>query len=312
MSFNSVKVIQDSINTSGNRLITYEIETYRYIWAEVLTHKMINKNAQSSRAVPVNSVLSINEDSPVTPIVWGKNKGGMSASEVLDGIELESAKQLWQAAASSAFIYSKRLSDIGLHKMWSNRITEPFSRIKVVMSGTEWDNFEWLRDDPDAAQPEIVDLARKIKEAKSGSKPFKLFTGEAHVPYVHRSRAMSETVQDITYYDCHGKVLSLEDALKISASSCGQVSYRKLDESFEKALQIYERLFSGAKPHFSPAEHQGIAMKETKLQKYQAFIPENWEEGVSHVDREGFFWSANLKGFVQHRKLLENSMTFKK
>ena len=93
---------------------------------------MLNKNAQSSRAVPVKSVLSVNESGPVTPIVWGKNKGGMSASEQLEGIELESAKQLWKAAADSAFIYSKRLSDVGLHKMWSNRITEPFSRIKVV------------------------------------------------------------------------------------------------------------------------------------------------------------------------------------
>lgn len=33
MQINSVKVIQDSINYSGNRMITYEIETYRYIWA---------------------------------------------------------------------------------------------------------------------------------------------------------------------------------------------------------------------------------------------------------------------------------------
>ena len=149
---------------------------------------MLNKNAQSSRAVPVKSVLSINESDPVTPIVWGKNQGGMSASEVLEGVELESAKALWAEAAKNAFIFSKRLSDIGLHKMWSNRITEPFSRIKVVMTGTEWDNFEWLRDDPDAAQPEIVDLARKIKEAKAGSIPFELRAGEAHVPYVARIR----------------------------------------------------------------------------------------------------------------------------
>ena len=171
MSFNSVQAIQDSINLSGNRITTYEIETYRYIWAEVLTHKMLNKNAQSSRAVPVKSVLSINESDPVTPIVWGKNQGGMSASEVLEGIELESAKALWAEAAKNAFIFSKRLSDVGLHKMWANRPTECYSRIKVVMTGTEWDNFEWLRDDPDAAQPEIVDLARKIKEAKANSVP---------------------------------------------------------------------------------------------------------------------------------------------
>ena len=303
MSFNSVQVIQDSRNLQGNRLITYEIETYRYIWAEVLTHKMLNKNAQSSRAVPVKSVLSVNESDPVTPIVWGKNKGGMSASEQLEGIELESAKQLWRAAADNAFIYSKRLSEIGLHKMWSNRLTEAFSRIKAVMSGTEWDNFEWLRDDPDAAQPEIVDLARKIKEAKSKSTPFELRPGEAHVPYVGRLR--NDPRDGVVYLDSNDDILSLEDALKISASCCGQVSYRKLDDSFEKAMEIYNRLFDGPKPHFSPCEHQGIAMQVTKLQHLSVFNPEVWEDGVSHVDREGNLWSGNLKGFVQYRKLLE-------
>ncbi len=303
MSFNSVQVIQDSRNLQGNRLITYEIETYRYIWAEVLTHKMLNKNAQSSRAVPVKSVLSVNESDPVTPIVWGKNKGGMSASEVLEGESLEKAKLIWNEAAVAAFGYSKQLAELQLAKMWANRITEPFSRIKAVMSGTEWDNFEWLRDDPDAAQPEIVDLARKIKEAKSKSTPFELRSGEAHVPYVGRLR--NDPRDGVVYLDSNDDILSLEDALKISASCCGQVSYRKLDDSFEKAMEIYSRLFDGPKPHFSPCEHQGIAMQVTKLQHLSVFNPEVWEDGVSHVDREGNLWSGNLKGFVQYRKLLE-------
>lgn len=308
MSFNTVTVVQDSITEGGNRLITYEIETYRYIWAEVLTHKMLNKNAQSSRAVPVNSVLSINETSPVYPIVWGKNKGGMSATEVLEGEELESAKSLWNIAATNAFTYSKKLSELGLHKMWANRITEPFSRIKVVISGTEWDNFEWLRDDPEAAQPEIVDLARKIKEAKSCSTPLKLQAGWAHVPYVQRIVEMFNTVYEIHYYSGDSEI-TLEEALKISASCCGQVSYRKLDESFEKAMQIYDRLFDGAKPHFSPSEHQGIAMKREKASVFNRLFPSSWEEGVSHMDSKGNFWSSNLKGFIQHRKLLEKNFS---
>jgi len=302
MSFNSVKVIQDSTNTAGNRLITYEIETYRYIWAEVLTHKMLNKNAQSSRAVPVKSVLAVNEADPVFPLVWGKNQGGMSSFNVLEGTELESAKQLWKAASDHAFAYSKQLSEIGLHKMWANRITEPFSRIKVVMTGTEWDNFEWLRDDPDAAQPEIVDLARKIKEAKSNSETMLVFSGQAHVPYVHRV-----SIGNDMYYIVGESEVSLDIALKISASCCGQVSYRKLDDSFEKALQIYDRLFDGPKPHFSPSEHQGIAMKRTKLGSLNRLIGTKWEKGVSHVDNEGNFWSGNLKGFIQNRKLIEIS-----
>ena len=302
MSFNTVKVIQDSITQGGNRLITYEIETYRYIWAEVLTHKMLNKNAQSSRAVPVNSVLSINEDTPVEPIVWGKNKGGMSASEVLEGWQLEAAKQIWQESARTSFIFSKRLSDLGLHKMWANRITEPYSRIKVVMSGTEWDNFEWLRDDPDAAQPEIVDLARKIKEAKAESNPLLLKAGMAHVPYVTRRFA----ADNIMMYQVEGEgFVSLDTALKISASCCGQVSYRKLDDTFEKAMQIYNRLFDGPKPHYSPCEHQGIAMKSEKAGMIARISPNTWEKGISHMDKDCNFWSGNLKGFIQHRKLLE-------
>ena len=305
MSFNTVQVIQDSRNLSGNRLTTYEIETYRYIWAEVLTHKMLNKNAQSSRAVPVKSVLSINESNPVTPIVWGKNQGGMSASEVLEGEQLEEARKVWLELARTAFEGSKKLSDIGLHKMWANRPTECYSRIKVVISGTEWDNFEWLRDDPDAAQPEIVDLARKVKQAKAESTSFELRAGEAHVPYVTRLR--QDPRSQLQYLDTNGNDLSLEDALKVSASCAGQVSYRKLNDSFEKAMEIYARLFDGPKPHFSPCEHQGIAMKQTKIQFMQMFNPDDWEDGVSHVDRKGNLWSGNLQGFVQYRKLLENN-----
>lgn len=301
MSFNSVKVIQDSTNTAGNRLITYEIETYRYIWAEVLTHKMLNKNAQSSRAVPVKSVLAVNEADPVFPLVWGKNQGGMSSFNELEGVELESAKQLWKAASDNAFIYSKQLSEVGLHKMWANRITEPFSRIKVVMTGTEWDNFEWLRDDPDAAQPEIVDLARTIKEVKANSDSMLVFSGQAHVPYVERMQLDNE----MHYYVKGEGIVDLDIALKISASCCGQVSYRKLDDSFEKALQIYDRLFDGPKPHFSPSEHQGIAMNRTELGFFDRVFGTKWEKGISHVDNEGNFWSGNLKGFIQNRKLIE-------
>lgn len=303
MQVNSVKVIQDSINASGNRMITYEIETYRYIWAEVLTHKMLNKNAQSSRAVPVKSVLSINESNPVEPIVWGKNKGGMSASEVLQGEELDNVKQIWNALAVNAFEGSRKLSEAGLHKMWANRPTEPFSRIKVVMSGTEWDNFEWLRDDPEAAQPEIVDLAQRIKQAKKSSVPMLLISGWAHVPYVERA----EKEGFISYFVQGEGEVSLDIALKISASCCGQVSYRKLDESFDKAMDIYNKLFSGSKPHLSPTEHQAIAMRNTKASLINRVFPSTWEKGVSHMDKDGYFWSSNLKGFVQHRKLMEQS-----
>ena len=301
-TINSVKILQDSITPKGSRLVSFEIETYRYIWSEVMTHKMLAKNAQSSRAVPVNSVLGINESNPVKPIVWGKNKGGMSASEVLEGEALFHADRIWGDAAQMAFSATKSLNDIGLHKMWANRITEPFCRIKAVISGTEWDNFFWLRIDPDAAQPEIADLATMMKAAYDSNKPMSLNAGDVHAPYVHRERDSDGVLR---YFTDESKEheLDLELAMKFSASCNAQVSYRKLNTSFEKVMEIYDRLFDGAKPHYSPTEHIGIVMEDEYL--HYVDFSEPWQKGVSHMDRKGYCWSGNLKGFIQYRKLLE-------
>jgi len=305
---NQVKVIQDSINTSGDRMITYEIETYRYIWAEVLTHKMLVKNAQSSRAVPVKSVASVNEHNYVEPIIWGKNKAGMSASEELEGDNLKSARLIWAEMSQTAFSASNMLSDLGLHKMWTNRITEPFSRIKAVISGTEWDNFFWLRTDEEAVQPEFYDLACKMLDARNQSTPFLLRQNELHVPYIER---VVETKDGLVHYYSNDKEVSMQDAMKISASCIAQVSYRRLDTSYAKAMEIYDKLFSGPKPHLSPTESIAIALGNNRATLLERVFPSRLAKGVSHIDREGYLWSANLKGFVQYRKLMEEQFKSK-
>lgn len=258
----------------------------------------------NSRAVPVASVLKVNQEEPVHPIVWGKNKAGMSATEELEGNDLKEAKEIWFALAERSFKDSERLNALGLHKMWSNRPTEAYSRIKVVITGTEWDNFLWLRDDPEAAQPEIVDLAQRIKAEFFLSKPFLIHAGEAHVPYVERTREHSRW--HLSYF-CNGEEVTLEDALKLSASCSAQISYRALNDTYVKAMDIYSRLFSGPKPHLSPTEHQGIAMKNTRASLLQRIFPSLLEKGVSHIDRNGALWSANLKGFLQSRKIMEQT-----
>jgi thymidylate synthase ThyX len=291
-------IIKDSVNISDKvkpRLTTFELDYPRYIHGEIMTHRMLSRNAQSSRAVPVANTLRINEQY-VTPLVWGKNKAGMSSEETLEGIELESAKQLWDAAAKHAFAYSEQLSKVGLHKQWTNRITEPFSMIKTIISATEFDNMLWLRDDPDAAQPEIVELARKMKTALDNSTPEQLVHGQWHLPYIKVQR----DTESEKYFDSNGEEITLEEARMISASCCAQVSYRKLNETKEKAIDIYNRLFSGPKPHLSPVEHVAMAFEDVEW----------WEDmpkGVTHCDREGNLWSANFKGFIQYRQLLEQA-----
>jgi len=93
--FSYVKIIKDSISPDGIRLTTIEAELPRYIWAECLTHRWFGRNAQSSRAVPVKEVLRVNRENPVFPILWGKNRSGMSSIEELNYIEKQQASIIW-------------------------------------------------------------------------------------------------------------------------------------------------------------------------------------------------------------------------
>lgn len=296
----TAKIIADSISPQGVRLTTFELEYPRFIHAEMMTHRVFSRNAQSSRAVPVNKSL---EQAIISPVVWGKNKSGMSSDTTLSQDVINEVAYYWNAAARTCQDFAERMAKAGLHKQWANRCLEWFSPIKVVVTATEWDNFFWLRIDPEAAQPEIVELARKMKAEMDRSVPQHLNPGEWHLPYVLVAHGpeddpigyfiRSDTQQDWERID-------LVTAKKISASCCAQVSYRKLDTSIKKALEIYEKLFAGPKPHLSPVEHQATPMVSPSA----AYDPQYWENGVTHMTKDGAGWSGNLRGWVQQRQVM--------
>ena len=297
----SAKVIADSINHNGDRMTTMEIEYPRFILAELNTHRMLSKNSASSRAIPVKAMHEQIKASPAEPVYWGKNQAGMQAKEELTGTDITDAKFIWQRAMQDALHWAWALSDrIGLHKQIANRITEPWMTMKTVISGTEWANFFWLRDHPDA-QPEIAELAFKMRLAMDSSIPQLLNPGEWHVPYVTSYR---DSHSEVLYYvDANEKYITAEQACIISASCCAQVSYRKNDDSYEKAEKIFKQLIESQPCHASPVEHQATPMY---LPTYANYEPETWEPGVTHVSANGDLWSGNLRGWIQHRKLIAN------
>lgn len=311
----SAKIIADSISPQGVRLTTMELEMPRIILPEFNTHRVFSRNAQSSRAVPVSKSLA---SSITYPLVWGKNKSGMSSDELLDEQSAKECNFYWNSLARYCQDFCERMSKAGLHKQWANRPLEWFSSTKIVVTATEWDNFFWLRDDPEAAQPEIVELARQMKKAMDDSEPQRLKPGQWHLPYIELGVDDNGVVQyyisqpddpEATYT---GFVeIDLETAKKISASACAQISYRKLDTSIEKALEIYERLFSGSRPHLSPVEHIATPMEESgKFAKFGGvdqnlfYDPSTWEPGITHVARDGSFYSGNLRGWIQLRQVI--------
>jgi hypothetical protein len=267
----TAKIIADSVSPVGKRITTFEIEYPRFIHSEFMTHRMLSKNAASSRAIPVTETIKQVQRNPATPVHWGKNQSGMSAKEELSGAALYNVKQIWLEARDSAIEHVKELIEQGLHKQIANRILEPWVHIKVVVTATEWDNFFHLRNHPDA-QPEIHALAEVMWDVYSTNTPTEIGYDDYHLPYITREDRMK---------------YSLEDCIKLSASLCAQVSYRKSDESLEKALMIYDRLVTSTPVHASPFEHQATP----------SIIPDKP--------------SANFRGWYQYRQRLPHNVCTK-
>lgn len=297
------RVVADSINNTGNRITTFELEYHRYIHGEVMTHRLFGRNAMSSRAVPISKMIQQVKDKPATPIHWGKNQAGMQSKVELVGFELEQAQNEWALAAQSAVSHAEYLASYSGHKQIVNRLLEPFQMMKVVLTATEFANFFWLRCDADA-QPEIQELAKCMFEAMSESKPERLKVGEWHTPYVEHFRGSDGDASVQYIVDNVG--VSEEDAIAISSSCCAQVSYRNIDNSYDKAMTVYERLgVGGNKIHASPFEHLATPMNNDHLEDMHV-RGDKWPDGITHFSSKGEFWSGNLKGWTQYRQLLKN------
>lgn len=275
----SAKVVCDS-RYRDTRLITLEVEMHRFILPEFNTHRMISRNFQSSRAVPVEKMIEQVRNDPAIPVHWGKNRPGMVAKEEGD---VFTGVQIWDNAAQSAVEYADKLNKNGFHKQIVNRLLEPFMWTKGVVTATEktWNEFFKLRLHPDA-QPEIYALAAHIKKAIGDSIPVMLKAGEWHTPY-----ACASDFPPAEY----GLMRNVKEArIKVSASCNAQVSYRKLDDSLEKAMKVYDMLnlpvngvYPDDPPHFSPTEHIAKA-------------------GDCDVQLSGNFHTDD---FIQYRKVLE-------
>jgi thymidylate synthase ThyX len=294
----TARILADSVAPNGQRMTTMEIEYPRFILAELNTHRMLSKNSASSRAIPVKAMHEHMRLNPARPVHWGKNQPGMQAKEELTDNNLADVQFMWQRAQQDAMHWAHQMSErAGLHKQVANRITEPWMTMKTVISGTEWRNFFWLRAHADA-QPEIHELATKMWDAYNSSTPQLLQPGEWHVPYVTTQRGPDSTLH---YIDSNDTYITAKEARVISASCCAQVSYRKNDDSYEKAEKIFRQLIESQPCHASPVEHQATPMNLSSMRRSE---PETWEPGVTHHSANDDLWSGNLRGWIQHRKLI--------
>lgn len=301
-------------------LITLEVEFHRFILSEVNTHRVLSRNYQSSRAVPVPKLIEQVRNNPAMPVHWGKNQAGMVANEQMeDYADFGKGEYQWSGAAVHAAERAETLYKQGYHKQIVNRLLEPFMWTRGVITATRegWNSVFALRCHPDA-QPEFQALAYKIKEAIENSKPQMLKPGGWHLPYIESFWGRPGSgYGDRQYFPIFLQTkeekstrtwnaeYSLPDVIKISTSCCAQVSYRQLDDSLEKAIKIYDMLnlpeggkFKKDPCHFSPCEHQACVLGD----KDRGFF------GEGGFGLNGNFGTLGQTKWGQYRKILEKGL----
>ena len=282
-------------------IFTAILEYPRIIHAEFMTHRQWSKNSSSSRAIPAAKVIEQLEDNMFVPEYWGANQAGMKARSALDEEVAERAQEIWIETGRSVIESTKLLQGLNLHKQLTNRISEAFQMIKVCASGTEKNNFVHLRKHGDA-QPEIQDLATVFVDALEATPARDLLPGEWHLPFFGDGIWTP------------GMDISLEDARMISVSCAAQTSYRKSDDSIEKARDLFKIFFDTTHIHASPAEHQATPLGVPNWNMYPATafsdLFANANEGATHVDKYGDVWSGNFKHFAQYRQFIPGNAIY--
>lgn len=225
--------------------ISVSSEYHNFLANGITVHNCFSRNASSSRAVPVERTIQNILNDPWVPSDVYKNCKGMQGKDIVNEDDYDIFCKEWQDAAFKAIDVAHKMIDNGFHKQHINRILEPFTKIKVIVTATEWSNFFDLRLSPDA-DPEIQHLAKAIKlamDAVSNTYAYINVHGGRTLPYV--SFDEMDAIDDL-------RILTL-----ISAARCARVSYLNHDGSkpdILKDLTLAKRLIDSG--HMTPFEHQ--------------------------------------------------------
>jgi thymidylate synthase ThyX len=266
------KIICDSLNPYNNkRITTFSITLPRFILPEFLTHRMLSRNSQSSRAIPTEKLIARVVDDPFVPESFGSNIPGMQAGPDLGPEDDKLARLRWLDERDDAVRLSRFYLGLGVHKQIANRPLELYSWHTVIVTATEWENFFNLRTHK-FAQPEFQRIAKMMKEGYESS------TGcvdRYHLP-------LCPDLEDL--FDQY----EINQICMISAGRCARVSYLTHDGHRDPKADIDLATQLMKNGHMSPFEH--VARASTMLIHSGNFI--GWSQFRKQIAGEDV-WREN-------------------
>ena len=275
------KIIQHTKTKFGDELITMQTCAPKFLDAEIEKHRTLSSNSSSDRAIPW--AKNINTPMFVPYDIRAKAAGMQGYEQLPDGIKSTLHDDL-KILRRHIVQKLKKYAD-NVHKQHLNRYLTPFVLQKKVLTGNlKWFSYFVSLRAEGGADPAVQDLARKITHAITHSEPTMLKNGRIHLPYANESE---------------------EKALVRSVARCARVSFLNHEDretTLQEDLKLYNLLLDGK--HSTPFEHQAWAMQKHEVTSALYIAPGNWERGVTHMNREGFLFSGNFKGYIQYRQLL--------
>jgi len=281
------EIIADSLNPVGKRLTTFIVSLPRPLLSELNTHRALSKNSASSRAIPFEKMLEMVKTNPFIPLRFQKDHKGMQGTEYFEGEEEKDCIQDWLNArdkaieAATSFVHP-------VTKQLRNRLLEPFMWHRVILSGTDFENFFALRAHKDA-EIHIAALAYKMLEEYNKSTPKQLKVGDFHIPF--GDKFDEQRLQSLYYsgkFTLGESIVSklspyTDLKIRVSVARCARISYHNYEgkDDYEQDMKTCDKLFGSIPRHLSPTEHVAVALSSD----------------------EKF---GNFTGFKQYRYMFEN------
>lgn len=239
----NAQIIADSINPAGQRITTFILPRFpKCLLAELNTHRMLSRNAASSRAIPLERVIKSIEADPFIP-TWTQKQAGMGGKVIERPGTRAELNARWMKRFEENVHEARIMHELGAAKECVNRLLEPWMRVPVIVTATEWDNFFKLRTH-ESAQADFSETAVEMRDLYAVHEPTHLSWGEWHLPFM---------------LDGHG--IGITSEVIGSTAACARVSYTNHNGfmSYEKDRELYEKLKNSG--HWSPFEHQAVAKK---------------------------------------------------
>ena len=327
---------------TGEEIITYKLTYPRCIHSELMTYHMMSVNSASSRAIPVDKLIGVIEETPFYPCYLQLQHKGMQGNQYADYKKEQRSFKYWNEALHNSVRIAKELSK-DVTKQLVNRLLEPYQYHCCLMTGTresfehlfhqrcpiynvdefkftskkeaielyphlkDMTELDWLQCNSGQAEIHFMDLAEKMYDALNESTPVLMNEDDWHIPFSDRPEFTPD--------------MSLKDKIMLSCAMTARVSYTTINDNevltLEKARSIYNKCVEMG--HNSVVSHCAKCMTDNEY--------ESWIKGkvtqvcFSEYDDEFFLeaksnkekgWNKNIKGFLSLRQYVEDGVELSK